>query len=62
MGSKGRIDFQVSGTESFSGTSHMAVTGSTQGKPINLAIDKTFSAKFLGSNCGDVKPLVTPRK
>jgi hypothetical protein len=62
MGSKGRIDFQVSGTESFSGTSHMAVTGSMQGKPINMAIDKTFSAKFLGSDCGDIKPLVTPRK
>jgi hypothetical protein len=27
-----------------------------------MAIDKTFSAKFLGSDCGDVKPLVTPRK
>jgi hypothetical protein len=61
-GSKGHIDFQMSGTESFSGTSHTAVTGSMQGKPINMVIDKAFSAKFLRSDCGDVQPLVTPRK
>jgi Protein of unknown function (DUF3617) len=61
-GSKGHIDFQMSGTESFSGTSHTTVTGSMQGKPINMVIDKAFSAKFLRSDCGDVKPLVTPRK
>jgi hypothetical protein len=25
-----------------------------------MAIDKTFSAKFLRAACGDVKPLVLP--
>jgi hypothetical protein len=62
MSSKGHMDFQLAGTESFSGTSHTTVTGNMQGKPINMVIDKTFSAKFLGSNCGDVKPMVAPGK
>lgn len=62
MGSKGHMDFQLAGTESFSGTSHTTVTGSHQGKAINMVIDKTFNAKFLGSDCGDVKPMVAPRK
>ena len=61
-GSKGHIDFQLSGTDSITGTSHTTVTGSMQGKPINMVIDKTFSAKFLRSDCGNVEPMVTPRK
>lgn len=62
MGSKGHMDFQLAGAENFSGSSHTTVTGSTHGKAINMVIDKTFSAKFLGSDCGDVKPMVAPRK
>jgi hypothetical protein len=57
--SRGHIDIQLSGSESFTGTSHTTVTGSMQGKPINMVIEKTFSAKFLGSACGDVEPMVT---
>ena len=52
-GSKGHIEFQMSGMESFTGTSSM------QGKPVNMVIDKTFSAKFLRSDCGNVEPMVT---
>jgi hypothetical protein len=36
------------------------VTGTAQGKPLNMAIDKSFTAKFLASDCGAVKPLVVP--
>ena len=60
MASKGHIDFQLPDAEHFSGTSHTTVTGTTQGRPINTAIDKTFAAKFLASDCGSVKPLVVP--
>jgi uncharacterized protein DUF3617 len=60
IGSKGHIDFQLTDAEHFSGTSHTAVTGTSQGKPVNLAVDKTFTAKFLASDCGSVKPLVVP--
>ena len=60
MGSKGHIDFQLTDVEHFSGTSHTTVTGTSQGKPVNMAVDKTFTAKFLASDCGSVKPLVVP--
>ena len=60
MASKGHIDFQLPDAEHFSGTSHTTATGTTQGRPINTAIDKTFAAKFLASDCGSVKPLVVP--
>jgi hypothetical protein len=62
MASKGHIDFQLADAEHFSGTSHTTVTGTTQGKPVNMAVDKTFTAKFLASDCGSVKPLVAPGK
>jgi hypothetical protein len=62
MNSKGHTDIQLAGAESFSGTSHTTVAGNYSGKQINMAVDKTFSAKFLGSDCGDVKPMVAPRK
>lgn len=47
MGSQGDIDFQLTDAEHFSGTSHTTVTGTAKGKPVNMAIDKTFTAKFL---------------
>lgn len=62
MGSKGHIDFQLTDAEHFSGTSHTTVTGTAEGKPVNMAVDKTFTAKFLASDCGSVKPLVAPGK
>ena len=60
MSSKGRIDFQLPDAEHFNGTSHTTVTGTVQGTPVNMAIDKTFTAKFLSSDCGSVKPVVVP--
>jgi Protein of unknown function (DUF3617) len=62
MGSKGHIDFQLTDAEHFSGTSHTTVTGTAEGKAVNMSVDKTFTAKFLASDCGNVKPLVVPRK
>jgi hypothetical protein len=60
MTSKGRIDFQLPDTEHFSGSSHTTVTGTVQGRSLNMSIDKTFTAKFLASSCGSVKPLIVP--
>jgi hypothetical protein len=60
MSSKGHIDFQLADSEHFSGSSHTTVTGTVQGRPVNMALDKTFSAKFLSPDCGSVKPLVGP--
>jgi hypothetical protein len=60
MSSKGHIDFQLPDAQHFSGTSHTTVTGALHGAPVNMAIDKTFTAKFLNSDCGGVKPVVVP--
>jgi hypothetical protein len=58
MASNGRIDVQLTDAEHFSGSSHTTVTGTAHGKPVNMAMDKTFTAKFLSSDCGNVKPFV----
>jgi hypothetical protein len=58
MASKGQIDVQLTDADHFSGSSHTTVTGTAHGKPLNTSIDKTFTARFLSSDCGSVKPLV----
>jgi hypothetical protein len=60
MASKGHIDFQLPDAEHFNGKSRITVTGTVQGRPLNMSIDKTFNAKFLSSDCGSVKPVVAP--
>jgi len=60
MTSNTHADFQSLDLEHFSGSSHATVTGSMQGKPINMTLDKTFTGKFLGADCGTVKPVVVP--
>jgi hypothetical protein len=58
--SKGHADFKLADPDHFSGTSHTTLTGSMNGTPMNMTIDKTFSAKFVSSSCGDVQPTVIP--
>jgi hypothetical protein len=63
--SKTHSDFQLADSEHFTGSSHSTVVGTAQNHPINMEMNKTFTAKFLSSNCGDVKPLTdqsTPQK
>ena len=56
--SNAHLDFQLTDAEHVSGTSRATVSGSAGGKPINMEIDKTFTAKFLSAACGNVQPLV----
>jgi len=60
ISSIGRIDFQLPDNEHFTGSSHTTVTGTVQSKPLNMSINKNFTAKFLSSGCGSVKPLIVP--
>ena len=60
LSSKGHIDFQLPDAGHFNGTSHTTVTGTARGTPENMAIDKTFTAKFVSSDCGSIKPVVVP--
>jgi hypothetical protein len=58
LSSKGRIDFQSPDAEHFSGSSRTKVSGEMQSRPVNMEIDRTFTAKFAGPDCGSVKPMV----
>jgi hypothetical protein len=58
MTSKGHADFKLLDPDHFNGTSHTTLTGSMNGSPMNMTIDKTFSAKFVSSSCGNVEPAV----
>jgi hypothetical protein len=55
--SRTHSDFQLADSEHFTGSSHSTIVGSSNDHPINMEMSKTFTAKFLSSNCGDVKPL-----
>ncbi|MBB5316922.1 DUF3617 domain-containing protein [Tunturibacter empetritectus] len=57
VSSKSHHDFDLADPGHFSGSSHTAMTGSMQGHPINMEMDKTFTGTFLSSDCGTVKPL-----
>jgi len=58
LSTKGHIDFQSMDAEHFSGSSHTTVSGNSGGRAINMTMDKTFTAKFVGTDCGAVKPMV----
>ncbi len=60
VGSNGHIDFQLPDAEHFNGTSKTKVAGTSGGKPLNMEVDKTFTANFLASGCGELKPLIVP--
>ena len=57
---KGHVDFHLTDAAHFTGTSHMTSTGKAHGKSLDITVDKTFSAKFLGASCGSVKPMAVP--
>ena len=42
-----------------SSASHMTVTASSQGHTMNTTMDSTMSMKYLGADCGDVKPFTS---
>jgi hypothetical protein len=52
----GEGSFTLTGPNSFTGTTLVSTT--LQGKPERM--ESTISGKYLGANCGDIKPLVSP--
>lgn len=60
LSSRGHIDFQLTDAGQFSGTSHTTVSGTVRGTPVNMTLDKAFTAKFVNSDCGSIKPVVVP--
>lgn len=57
---KGHTDVRLIDDDHVSSTSHMTVTASSQGHTMNSAVDVATTAKFVSSDCGDVKPFAPP--
>jgi hypothetical protein len=63
LASQGHFDFQLPDGQNFTGTSHIAITGTAQDKPVNRTLDREFTAKFINVDCGTVAALdITPAK
>jgi hypothetical protein len=61
MGSgKGHTDVHLIDDDHVSSTSHMTLTGRSQGHTVNSTVDVTTTAKFMSADCGDVKPFGPP--
>lgn len=54
---KGHSDFHMADDEHVSGTTHVEGTMNSQrGGTVTMKIESTMTSKYLGSDCGDVKP------
>jgi hypothetical protein len=61
MGSaKGHTDLHITDADHVSSTSHITMTGTSQGHTMNSTVDTTSTAKFVSADCGDVKPYAGP--
>jgi hypothetical protein len=62
MGSmQGHTSYHAVDDEHFTSTTHMTITGKgqgqSQGQTMIIARDATTTGKFVGADCGDVKPI-----
>jgi len=52
----GHSSFTMVDSDHVNGTTHMTANMNENGRPMSMAIDSTISSKYLGSDCGEVKP------
>jgi hypothetical protein len=58
MGSaQGHTSYHAIDDEHFSSTTHMTINGKSQGQSMTMTRDATTTGKYVGSDCGDVKPV-----
>ena len=56
----GHAQYRMLDSEHSSGTSHMVITGSSNGHTMNSTVDNTSTGHFVSADCGDVKPFTPP--
>ena len=57
---KGHSDFDMTDDEHVGGTTHLEGTMASQrGGTVSMKIESTSTSKYLGADCGDVKPPAT---
>jgi uncharacterized protein DUF3617 len=52
----GHSSFTMADKDHVNGTTHMTANMNESGRPVSMTIDSTLSSKYLGADCGDVKP------
>jgi hypothetical protein len=58
MGSaQGHTSYHVIDDEHFTSTTHLTINGKAQGQTMTMSRDATTTAKYVGADCGDVKPV-----
>jgi hypothetical protein len=52
----GHIQFKIADSDHGTATTHMTVTATANGRPMNMTMDGTSTYTYLGADCGSVKP------
>jgi hypothetical protein len=52
----GHSTFHMTDDEHVNGTTHMTLDMTSNGRTMQATIDSTYTTKYLGADCGDVKP------
>jgi hypothetical protein len=60
MNAKSHFDVSMPDPEHMISNSHMEMSGSVQGRPMDMKMDSAITGKFISSDCGSVKPLALP--
>jgi hypothetical protein len=57
---KSHLEVSLPDPEHMIANTHIDMSGSMQGHPMNMSRDITVTGKFIGPDCGSVKPLALP--
>ncbi len=60
MSVKSHLEVSLPDPEHLISNTHMDMSGSMQGHPMNMSRDIAVTGKFISSDCGSVKPLALP--
>jgi hypothetical protein len=52
----GHAQFQMADSDHVTGSMHLTVDASSNGGPMHMTIDNTVTSKYVGADCGTVKP------
>ncbi len=52
----GHSQFQMPDSSHVTGTTHMTMQATTRGGAMSMTLDSTLTSKYLGADCGSVKP------
>ncbi len=57
---KSHLEVSLPDPDHMISNTHIDMTGSMQGRPMNMSRDIAVTGKFIGADCGTVKPLALP--